>query len=164
MKIGGAILLFSIVFLLACNAGNSGLQRKGEQSGMKKPQLTRQDVIAPGTCRVIAVVKQINTDYRGTGGDDPCSRVPCRALIEIETVTGCGAGVTSPPHLHQPLMAHFLPTLNPGIAFRGTKYPGVAPLYVGRRFEAIVEIPTEPSSDSLLLIVQKYTVLQSPGK
>ncbi len=164
MKIGRTVLLVSMLLFLACNAGNTGLQRKGEQSGMKKPQLTRQDMIAPGTCRVIAVVKQIRSDYRGTGQDDPCSRVPCRALIEIETVTGCGAGITQSLPLHQPLLAHFLPTLNPKVAFRGTKYPDVAPLYVGRRFEAIVEVPAEPAADSVPVIVQKYTVLQSSGK
>ncbi len=159
MKILGLVSGILCLVALACHSNQQMIHQKEGPAVMKKPHISAQDVLAPGTCRVVAVVKEIKSDYRGKGPDDPCSRVPCHAVIEIETVEGCGSGMSQVLPLHQPVLAHFLPTLNPRIAFPDQHYQGTKPLYVGRRFRAIVEVPAEHLSKNTPLLVKRYDII-----
>ncbi len=157
------LVLWSIILVLGCQPNQVAEKSRGDHT-MPKPTLTPEQQLAPGTCRVIARVQSIDTGYQGKNTIDPCSRVPCRATIIIQKVEGCGSGSIQMPPINQPILAHFIPTLNPRIAFRGEKYADLAPLYVGKTFKGILEIPADAPQKSSLFYVRWYQVMATEGE
>ncbi len=150
-------LVMALLFW-GCPYQQGALQnRKGNTVSRPEIQATQQ--LAPGTCRVVARLQTIKTDYRGTGQEDPCARVPCRAVIVILKVEGCGSGVSRPLPTQQPVLAHFLPTLNPRIAFSGKSYSQIPPLRVGKTFRAVIEVPGDSPTGREVIQVRWYQII-----
>ncbi len=152
-------LFFLLLFACTPKPNGKVMQSNKENSMVKKPQITATDRLAPGTCRIVAKVQKIKTDYRGTTRDDPCARVPCRAMIVIEKIEGCGSGVTRTLPVHKTILAHFAPTLNPRIAFGGKQYANLKALRVGQRFQAVVDLTNESLNAKEPILISWYSVL-----
>lgn len=46
--------------------------------------------IPPNACKVVVTVVAIDSTRYGSGGDDPCSKAPCKARVRIVEVLGYG--------------------------------------------------------------------------
>ena len=79
----------------------------------------------PMTCRIKGkVVRILKTDKHAGGA---CSKHPCKALIRVIDVYGCGSSVSATPSYGDTILMSFAYTLAP----TGKLFPGVRPAYMG---------------------------------
>jgi|GEM_PF-1764765 len=104
--------------------------------------------IRPGSCRVVATLLRVDPARHAESPKDPCGVHPCRGWVVIDTVLGCGDGVTDPLQAGDTVLFSFVMTLNDtrdlGIDAR-TVYPGLVP---SDRFGTDVLYLLTPASES----------------
>lgn len=104
--------------------------------------------IRPGSCRLVATL--IRTEKGGvpSGPNDPCRSHPCRAWVTVDSVLGCGEGVSEPMQVGDTVLFSFPMTLDDtrdlALGIREV-YPGLVP---SDRFGADVLYLASPGSAS----------------
>src|ERR1043166_8280825 len=48
---------------------------------------------SPNSCRISGTIQLIDTIRQSTDTSSPCYKAPCRALVKLSEVSGCGPGV-----------------------------------------------------------------------
>jgi hypothetical protein len=88
--------LVTIAFLLyACSVTQQKTDAQSDTQMVDKNAIrdlnAQQTDIAPGHCRIIGTITNINSQLSGAGPEDPCSKAPCRAVVKVDTVLGYGS-------------------------------------------------------------------------
>ncbi|MCI0706993.1 MAG: hypothetical protein L0Y80_05875 [Ignavibacteriae bacterium] len=97
------------------------------QSSM--PQIRQDAPLAPGTCRAVFTVVSIDTMMTSALVSDPCSKAPCTATLQVDSVIGYGAGYTSPHSRGERIQVRFAFTVAPTkdiLPSMDQHYPGVS--------------------------------------
>ena len=106
------VLLMTLAIILSCNKARDG-QIARESEAPKPPSILAQKGVAPNSCRIIGTVIAIDSETLSSGTKDPCSKVPCRATVKVDSVLGYGQGFTGPLSVGKTVAAQFKFTLSP---------------------------------------------------
>lgn len=129
------VLLMTPAIILSCNKARDGKMVR-ESETQKPPSIHAEKKVAPNSCRIIGTIIAIDSGRLSSASKDPCSKVPCRATVKVDSVLGYGQGFTGPLSAGKTVVAQFKFTLSP------TKdlFPGMNPdlpgLQLNSRFEA----------------------------
>ncbi len=142
-------LLLTALLALSCRSTRQDRSVEEPKTGntlqIPRPASDPARQIPPSVCRIVATVVAVDSVVPGTGADDPCSHVPCRATVRIDTVLGYGSAFPRPLSPGQLVRVRFTFTLAP----TATVLPSVSPPYpglsTGSRFKADLE--GTPSKD-----------------
>ena len=139
------IVLFYCCAAVACSKANRGAA-PGEQTGVReetsttnKPRAIAGPRIPPNHCRIIGSIVSIDETLISSDPSNPCSKVPCRATVRIESVLGYGSAFTDPLSRGAEIVVQFTFTLSPTkdlFPDMSREYPG---LTAGSRFLSDVE-------------------------
>ncbi len=146
------ILLIPLCTVLAC--GTTQDERNKEQAADSKdvretpakPTPAGQK-ISPNHCRIVGTVVEIDSAPTTAEPDNPCSLVPCRALVRVDEIIGYGQGFSSPLAKGVEVKVDFRFTLSPTkdlFPKMKTSYPG---LRVGSSFLADLEEQMSEKTD-----------------
>ncbi len=69
--------------------------------------------IPPSQCRIRATILSIDSTLISSDTSNPCSRLPCRANIRVDSVLGYGAGFDRPLAPGESILVTFAFTLSP---------------------------------------------------
>jgi len=114
---------------------------------MSGPVVTNNNQVAPGNCRLVAEVVDINPQLE-PDKTQPCGKVPCKAMVKVRKVIAYGAAFKPPLAEGQEIPVYFSFTLSPTAAFfpeLATPLPGLS---VGSIIQADVKNPGEGSASS----------------
>lgn len=95
--------------------------------------------IPPNTCRIVGTIVGIDSTLERSNSSDPCSKVPCRAAVRVDSILGYGQAFGRPLSRGEKISVKFVFTLSPTkdlIPNMSEFYPG---LHVGSIFLANVE-------------------------
>lgn len=115
--------------------------------------------IPPSKCRIVGTIAAIDSASRSTKADDPCSKIPCRASVRVDSVIGYGQGFPKAFSKSEEISVKFVFTLSPTRELfpnMSEFYPG---LHVGSSFVADVQgsdAPMHDTSDAMGFIVYGY--------
>ncbi len=104
--------------------------------------------VPPSKCRIVGTIAAIDSTSRSIKADDPCSRIPCRASVRVDSVMGYGQGFPTAFSRSEEISVKFVFTLSPTRELfpnMSEFYPG---LHVGSSFVADVEGSTAPMKDA----------------
>ncbi len=146
------VLLFG---LGACSAQSDKTMRNDEQQ-LGRPSAEGQLRIAPGRCRIVGTIASIDSAMEASG---PCSKAPCKALVEVDSILGYGSAFGNPIALHGRIEVHFAFTLAPTtkdlFPNMSASLPGLS---VGSKFQTDLEsrIEMQPSGGRTAYLVYDY--------
>jgi len=126
------VVLLSASTLLSCGSSR-------DDRGTMKPEPTDLKRITPNTSRLVATVVSVDSLWRSTNQNDPCSRVPCRAIIRIDSVLGYGSVFNRPLAPGESLSVQFGFTLHPTRELFPDLKQRYGPLVVGSIIKAEVQ-------------------------
>lgn len=128
----------------------------------RRPDMDQQVIVAPQRCRIVGTLVGINQDLLKEG-NGPCTKVPCRGIVRIDSILGYGSAFGNPLAIGQRVHMHFAFTLAPTtkdlFPNMTETYPG---LDINSRFQADVESVPEmnTSADIVRYRVYGYVRLQ----
>ncbi len=142
----GRVLLtgLSLFFLLCSGARRERALKGGSETDVKPPVVG--ETIAPNKCRIVATVLAIDSTLQSGETASPCARVPCQAIVRVDSILGYGQAFVRPLSKGERIQVMFVFTVGPtkGLFPNMTEnYPGVR---VGSRFLADVGAHDEPMS------------------
>jgi hypothetical protein len=85
--------------------------------------------LPPDVCRIIGTVVRVDSTLKSTSPDDPCSKVPCEAMVRVDSVLGYGSSFPIVLSTGTVIRTHFTFTLAPTeqvLPKVKPSYPGVA--------------------------------------
>jgi hypothetical protein len=87
------VTLLLIIASCSVKRHNSSTLPNDDNSGNKteKELFPAQMDIAPGHCRILATVLEIDSTSISQDPEDLCSKVPCRAVVRVDTILGYGS-------------------------------------------------------------------------
>jgi hypothetical protein len=132
-----AVLLASLLFNSCGTSKQEQMQseeKKSELEKMKNPL----PAFAPGTCKVVATIEVIDKALKGTSEKDPCSKAPCMATINVDSVLGYGSAFPTVLAQGKKLRVKFMHTLNPTKDVWPEIQPPLPGLRAGHKFEAVI--------------------------
>ncbi len=94
--------------------------------------------LAPNTCRFIGTVVEIASKRTDADPNDPCSKAPCFATVQIDSVIGYGSAFPTSLGAGATLRARFAHTLSPTKDVMPELTPALPGLQAGSRFKADV--------------------------
>lgn len=155
MKPTRRLFSFSFFIFLCFGCGQTQESTKDEdQSPGKKfapipvEALDPEKMVPVGSCRVVARVLSIDPVVSG-GGDDPCSKAPCVAMVRIDSVLGCGSGAQGSLSSGSTVRARFATTLGPSKDLFPQLNPPLPGLKEGSVFKALVRGGPEAAGYSI---------------
>jgi hypothetical protein len=160
-----ALRLLSLV-MLACLAGcsahteNSVQKDHRQQRENPNPNSDQQSRIAPGRCRIVGTLMEIDSTLENGG---PCSMAPCRGIVRVDSVLGYGAAFGIPIAVHERVNVRFAFTLAPTTkALFPTMTEELPGLQVGARFQTDLESQNGPgmSRQRFPYVVEDYKRLK----
>ena len=75
------ILFLILIFIIGCSSSNT-----------KNSIPTPEPAISPGSCLIIGEIVSIEKNQSLNNSNNICDKYPCRAVVKIDSVLGCGAG------------------------------------------------------------------------
>ncbi len=129
--------LLSVALLLIYSGCSSNNIEKDSATNNKTPAKIdwANEQIAPGYCRIIGTIVLIDSSLEKGTSKSPCSKVPCNAVVRIDSIIGYGSN-SSTLSVNKLIDVHFNFTLSPTSKdlFPNMQeyYPG---LQTGTRFE-----------------------------
>jgi hypothetical protein len=122
----------------------------------KTPQLAEPNKVPPGHAEITGIIVQIEPVAKGSSENDPCSKVPCIAIIKVESAS-YGAGF---PTLNEKdnIRVKFYFTL---MSTTKEMFPNMDEYYsglkVGDRFKALTGFVSVIGSDNPEYFVYGYS-------
>jgi len=154
------ILLVVLACCMACSAQTDKTMRDERQQRPNiKPTVERQTQIAPGRCRIVGTLVEIDSTL-DTGG--PCSKAPCRGIVRVDSILGYGSAFGNPISLNAKINVKFAFTLAPTtrdlFPNMTVQLPG---LYIGASFKTDLESQNDMGVGErhYFYLVQGYTKL-----
>jgi len=126
MAICALLLSCSVAHREKTTEENTGAEREIITSN-RRPMFEGQR-IAPNKCRILGTVVAIDSTLELTDPSDPCSKVPCRATVRIDSVLGYGQAFPEPLTKGEEVSVKFKFTLSPTESLfpnMTQSYPGV---------------------------------------
>lgn len=111
--------------------------------------------VPPGHCRIVGTIVAVDPVASGDTGD-PCSRVPCTAVVKIDEIVGYGSGFTSTLGKGAEIRIRFQYTLSPSADMFPKMEPSLPGLKQGSRFQADVRSGPELKGSSQAFVVGLY--------
>ncbi len=125
------------IFILSCRSSHQ--EKTPDVSAPdKRPTISAQR-IAPNHCRLVGTVVSIDSALLSSDPKDPCSKVPCRATVRVDSVIGYGSAFPEALSKGKEVVVAFKFTTAATEAFfpeMSHSYPGVQ---VGSTFIADIE-------------------------
>ena len=78
------VITFMLMFIVSCSSSKDS----------NKISMNSSPTTAPGYCRIKGTIIKIDSTLE-TNNNSPCSKLPCTALVRIDSVLGYGAGFGS---------------------------------------------------------------------
>jgi hypothetical protein len=133
-----SIVLMLCVVMSHCGRSLQDNQRTQRSSEQKSPSFF-PETIPPNHCRIVGTILSIAGTLKTAQADDPLSKVPCLAVVRIDSILGYGSAFTNPLAVGNEISVLFQFTLNPTKDIFPTlqqHYPG---LTVGSVFRTDLE-------------------------
>ena len=155
------ILMLSLVLVLAVGCSDQTKKTVKDETAPDKnlprrPDMDQQVVVAPQRCRIVGTLVGINQELLKEG-NGPCSKVPCRGVVRIDSILGYGSSFGNPLAIGQRVNIHFAFTLAPTtkelFPNMTETYPG---LEVNSRFQADVESMPDMNTPTDRVLYQVY--------
>lgn len=140
------VFRLSVVLLSLCSCGSMRGQNTAKQAAVPV-----EEVATPMSCLIEGQVVKI-LPAQDADSKSVCARYPCRALVKLINVSGCGAGVSMTPGPGDTMEMRFAYTLkNTKRIFpeMKTQYPG---LKKGQHFRARAAQRLRPGTQGELVI------------
>lgn len=74
------IVLLMLVFIISCSTVKESGKNNNDNAKM----------VSPGYCRIKGTIVKIDSTLEH--GNSPCSKVPCSAVVRVDSILGYGAG------------------------------------------------------------------------
>ena len=138
----------------------------GQGDSAPRPVIQRE-TIPPSRCRLVGTIVAIDSGFRSSNANEPCSRVPCRASVRVDSVLGYGPGFPTVLSRSEEIYVKFAFTLGPTRELfpnMSEFYPGLG---VGSTFTADVTgtaMPTMGKSYTPEFEVYGYILKQTASK
>lgn len=167
MNVPGRVLVLAAVCLLSCKTTHQEKTGQGDSVSEQRP-LARGETIPPNRCRLVGTIVAIDSGYRSSNPDEPCSRVPCRATVRVDSVLGYGQAFPTVLSQSEEIYVKFAFTLGPTRELfpdLSESYPGIR---VGSTFTADVAGTAVPTMGKVYMSsafeVYGYSVKQTGSK
>jgi hypothetical protein len=133
-------LFLAVFFVSSCGTSKQEGSRTEEVKAAKERMImnTPPPPIAPGTCKVVAIVELIDKTLIGMSANDPCSKAPCSATVKIDSILGYGSAFPKPLVVGQSLRVRFAHTLSPTKEMFPDIKPALPGLRATEKFEALI--------------------------
>jgi len=150
LRVFGVLTILCLSFL-SCRATH---QEKNSQND-SKPGLSQKQIvplgemIPPNKCRLVGTIVAIDSGWRSAKTDEPCSKVPCRSTVRVDSIIGYGQGFPGVLSRSDEIPVKFVFTLG------STKdlFPNMSEFYpglrVGSTFTADIEGSIAPAIDKV---------------
>jgi len=150
------VLIFLSLLLTATISCNRSAQKDQSQNFRQNLEASRQPLaVAAGHCRVEATVLSIMDKMAEAENNSLCSKAPCQAIVQIDSIHGYGSGFQKPLSVNRKMAFTFTLTLG-NTKMLGIKTDSPLPgLKSGDRFRADVE-ERQQFGGSVQYMVHKY--------
>ncbi len=113
------VLITIFIFFISC--GTARQEKTQDQSSGAEPKTVNLDkqppimgeTIAPNKCRIIGTVVAIDSTLRSSDPTNPCSKVPCRAIVRVDSILGYGPAFLKPLSEGEKIPVTFVFTTGP---------------------------------------------------
>lgn len=125
-----------LVLVASCTASRTDDNTEATDRGLPSP--VTAEPVAPGHCRIVGTIVEVQGPDRGAASGEPCSKFPCSATVLVDSVLGYGSAFPGALAARQVIEVRFQYTLAPSReAFPKETFslPGLSP---GQRFRADV--------------------------
>jgi len=159
MRFKVPMALLVLVLMAGCSDQTKKAVKEESDSNKslpRRPDMDQQVMVAPQHCRIVGTLVGIDTELLKEG-NGPCTKVPCRGIVRIDSILGYGSSFGNPLAVGQRVNVHFAFTLAPT-----TKdlFPNMTETYPGlelnSRFRADVESPPEMNTSADRIFYQVY--------
>jgi hypothetical protein len=122
-----------MTFISSCASADA------EKTQQSMSDNSRKATVAPGQCRIIGRIVNIQPVSVTASKDSPCSKVPCKAVVSVQKILGYGAGFSNPLTEGKEITLNFVFTLSPTKEYFPSLSEHLPGLSVGDSFSGSIE-------------------------
>ena len=146
------VVVFLLLMIFSCKSAYQTKDKQKNDNPQARESLLRASsqalTIPPKNCRIVGTIVFVDEPRSDLGADDPCSKVPCQAVVRVDSILGYGQGFVKPLGKGKEIEVLFKFTLSPTkdlFPNMEESYPG---LKLGSYFLADIEGYAIPQIDS----------------